>query len=87
MLTSVISTLPKYSRLVPGTKSETTDKAYVESPISTKVVKGTLFNWSPVPLILDTNSGDSVSVMSTMKRPFVPPTPAYVDVPILNVST
>ena len=59
----------------------------MESPISTKVVKGTPFKLPPVPLIRDTNSGDSVSVMSEMKRPFVPPTPAYVDVPILNVST
>ena len=59
----------------------------MESPISTKVVKGTLFKVFPVLLTLDTNSGDSVSVMSTMKRPFEPLTPAYVDVPILNVST
>ena len=59
----------------------------MEPPISTKVVKGTPFKLPPVLLTLDTNSGDSISVMSTMKRPCVPPTPAYVDVPILNVFT
>ena len=60
---------------------------YVEPSISTKVVKGTSLNWAPVPLVLDKSSGESTSVISTMKRPCVPPTPAYVDVPILNVFT